>query len=436
MLRRAPALAAIFLVAPVLPALANTFTEVDRVELTELLDAEVINNGLLGQSLALAGETLLVAAPNKEDPDDSGSLDGSVYSFAIQSDGTLQFEQHIRPVGRATFGKTLAADGDWAAIGESGDKVHLYQRSGSSWNAAQLLQIAPDIPATPGITVRNMFARLVLQGDLLAIGSTNANVTVGESVITNAGAVVLFRRGVNSVWSHEATLASPTPVGPSNFGGALALSGNTLLVGASTDNDGIDNRGRAFVFQRSAGQWAWEKTLIIPNGDPGAEFGWSVALDGDVAIVGCRTCSATPNAGSFFAFERNLGGSDNWGVRGEFAGSQGAGIDLFSSSLRLRGNSLMVGSHGNAAKRVYFFQRMFNGDWQEATILQSEDLDGTRFGISVDFVGGRAFAGAELFPNTSGSERWGAVHAWFSPAVESCGGNLDGIFCDGYEVLD
>jgi len=391
---------------------------------------------LLGQSLALAGETLLVAAPVKEDPDDSSSQDGSVFSFAVQSDGTLQFEQHIRPAIRFQFGSTLAADGSWVAIGEGSDPVHIYQRIGSAWSPAQVLRINPDIPATPGIEVRSNFADLALQGDLLAIGSTNANVTVGETVINNAGAAVLFRRGANSVWSHEATLASPTPVGSSNFGGAVALSENTLLVGASTDNDGIDNRGRVFVYQRSAGQWAWVRTLVIPNGDPGADFGWTVALDGDVAIVGCRTCDVTANAGSFFAFERNLGGSNNWGVRGEFVGSQPVGIDLFTGSLRLRGNSLMVGSHGNGANRVYFFQRMINGDWQEATILQSADPNNTRFGISVDFIGGRAFAGAELFPNTSGSERWGAVHAWFSPAVESCGGNLDGIFCDGYELFE
>jgi hypothetical protein len=104
--------------------------------------------------------------------------------------------------------------------------------------------------------------------------------------------------------------------------------------------------------------------------------------------------------------------------------------------LRLRGDTLLVGSPGNAVNRAHFFRRTFNGDWQEAFILQSNDIDGTLFGGSAEFVRGRATIGAELFPNTSGSERWGAVHSWFNPGVESCKGNLDAIFCDGYELLE
>lgn len=301
-----------------------------------------------------------------------------------------------------------------------------------------MLQLA-DVPATPGITVRNLNSFLAMDGDLLAIGNNNANVTVGEDIITNAGAVVLFRRGLNSVWSHEATLVSSTPVTSAEFGVAVAVSGNTVLVGADNDLDGAVRRGRAYVFQRTAGQWAQAVSLAIPD-EEGANFGWSVALDGDVAIVGCATCNITDdgpsNAGSFFAFDRDLGGSNNWGLRGEFVGSQRAFLDQFSSSLRIRGDALLVGSPGNAVNRAHFFRRTLNGDWQEAFILQSTDNNGTLFGGSVEFVGGRATIGAELFPNFNGGTRWGAVHSWFSAGVESCDGNLDAIFCNGYETLD
>ena len=323
------------------------------------------------------------------------------------------------------------------AIGENAARVHLYQRSGSTWNPTQLLQLA-DVPDTPGITVRNLNSFLAMDGDLLAIGNTNAIVTVGEDTPI-AGALVLFRRGLNSVWSHEATLISSEPVGTSEFGEALAVSGNTVLVGAENDLDGAVRRGRAYVFQRTAGQWAQAASLAIPDGE-GSTFGWSVALDGDVAIVGCATCNITDdgpsNAGSFFAYERNLGGSNNWGLRGEFVGSQPAFLDQFSSSLRLRGGALLVGSPGNAVKRAHFFRRTFNGDWQEAFILQSNDNSGTLFGGSVEFVRGRATIGAELYPNIDGGTRWGAVHSWFNAGVESCKGNLDAIFCDGYELLE
>ena len=421
---------------PLAQSQAQEFVEVDRVELTDIEPA--FDGGKLGRLQAITGETLLVSAPLVDDGDPS-TQDGAVYVFSIESDGTLTYQQKIEPATRFRFGNTLAADGDWAAIGESsgsGSKVHLYQRSGSTWSPTQLILIG-DVPDTPGITVRSLSSFMAMDGDLLAIGNTNANVAAGN--ITNAGAVVLYRRGLNSIWSHEATLISSAPLGASGFGVALAVSGNTLLVGADNDLDGEVRRGRAYVFQRTAGQWAQAASLAIPDAE-GARFGWSVALDGDVAIVGCATCNIADDgpgsAGSFFAYERNLGGGNNWGLRGEFVGSQPVGIDLFSSSLRLRGGALLVGSPGNGAKRAYFFRRTFNGDWQEAFILQSTDQNNTVFGGSVEFVGGRATIGAELYPDTSGSERWGAVHSWFHAGVESCGGNLDAIFCDGYESVE
>jgi hypothetical protein len=436
MFRPTVLLIGILAVVPPAPSQASVFVEVDSVELTDL--EPLLTEGKLGRLQALTGETLLVTAPLTNDPDDSGTQDGAVYVFAVQPDGTLTHQQSIEPSGRNAFGWTLAADGDWAAIGENQATVHLYQRTGSTWNPTQLLEL-DDVPATPGITVRNLNSFLAMDGDLLAIGNTNANVTVGEDTIINAGAVVLFRRGLNSVWSYEATLISSEPVGTAEFGDAVAVSGNTLLVGADNDLDGADRNGRAHLFQRAAGQWAQVAALAIPDGE-GADFGWSVALDGDVAIVGCATCNITDdgpsNAGSFFAYERNLGGSNNWGLRGEFVGSEPAFIDQFSSSLRIRGDALLVGSPGNAVNRAHFFRRTSNGDWQEAFVLQSTDGNGTLFGGSVEFVRGRATIGAEFFPNTSGSERWGAVHSWFNAGVESCNGNLDAIFCDGYELLE
>lgn len=102
------------------PALshASAFVEVDRVELTDL--EPLLTDGKLGRLQALAGETLLVTAPL------TNALDGAVYVFAVQSDGTLVYQQTIEPANSNVFGWTLAADGDWAAIGENQARVHLY----------------------------------------------------------------------------------------------------------------------------------------------------------------------------------------------------------------------------------------------------------------------------------------------------------------------
>lgn len=411
------------------PLSAATFVEVDRVELTDL--DPLTDNGRLGRNMALTGNTLLVAAPEKD------GTDGAVYSFTVRGNGTLQFEQEVLPdADTFRFGNTLAADGEWAAIGETSDKVRLYRRSGSGWVQTQMLRLS-DVPATPGITLRSLRDHASLSGDLLAMGDTSANLVVAGEPVSNAGAVVLFRRGPDSVWRHEATLIAPIPNGTAKFGSVISASGNTLLIGAPNDKVNDINVGGAFVFQRSGSGWSHAATLRNPEAENEA-FGWSVALDGDVAIVGCPTCNVTQggptNAGSFFAFERNLGGSGNWGLRGEFVSTQPAYIDEFSVSLRLRGDTLMVGASN--VKRAHFFRRAANGDWAEAAILQSIDPNNTFFGTSVEFVGGRALIGAEIYPNTGTSERWGAVHAWFGATVEACRGSFEGIFCDGFESVD
>lgn len=414
---------------------SQSFVESDHVDLKDI--DPFTENGSLGTTLALAGtgRTLLATAPGKTDDTDPGSQDGSVYSFTIQANGTLGTPQTLEPFERFQFGKILAADGDWAAIGESGNKVHLYRRVAGSWSSSQLLEIDPDVPQITNITVRRLDSHAAMDGNLLAIGNTTANLVVGGNTLSNGGAVVLFRRAANDVWSHEATLIAPNPVSSSAFGEVVAVSGDTLLVGAPDDSPPGGGKGGAYLFQRQAGSWNHVRTLRNPDSAQSAAFGWSVAIDQDLAIVGCATCftslSGPSNTGSFFSYERNLGGSGNWGLRGEFVGNQPEFIDEFSRSLYLKGQTLLVGSPN--ANYAAFFLRNIAGVWTPLQTLPAGDPNNTSFGRSVVFSGGYAVVGASRWPNTSTSERWGAISAWFSEPVERCGGNLDGIFCDRFE---
>ncbi len=157
-------------------------------------------------------------------------------------------------------------------------------------------------------------------------------------------------------WIHEATIISPQPSSSSAFGEVVALSGTTLLVGASNDNAPGGGRGGAYLF-----------------------------------------------------------------------------IDEFSFSLALSGPVLFVGAPG--ANRATFFMCNAAGGWTELQSLITADPNNTNFGKSAAFSSGYAAIGAPRWPNTSLSERWGAVSLWFSEPVVRCGGNLDGIFCDRFESV-
>jgi hypothetical protein len=414
---------------------AQLFELAPREDLRQIDPAT--SNGRLGREMAaaLGGRVLLVAAPFKEDAADSGAQDGSVYSFDVARDGVLSVGQVLAPPERFQFGATLDADADWAAISSS-SAVYLYQYSGAQWVLRQQLDEDNDVPPTAGIVVRNLRSSLALSGDLLAVGDSSANVDAGGGPVSNAGAVVLFRRGADGVWRHEATLAAPTPSGSSAFGSSVAAHGNVLLVGAPEDQLNGLSVGAAYLYQRGSGSWSLRRTLRNPDQEEAA-FGWSVAVEHDLAVVGCATCFVSPsgpsNTGSFFTFERSLDGADNWGLRGETVGSRPGFIDNFSIRLRLSAGLLLVGATGTIPNVATLFAREGNGSWRELAFFESGETVNTEFGQSLALAPARAFVGASLWPNTSSSERWGAVYSWYSPSLAACGGRLDRVFCDGFE---
>ncbi|MFP4276577.1 MAG: FG-GAP repeat protein [Wenzhouxiangella sp.] len=388
------------------------------------------------------GRLLLVAARNRTDADDSGLQDGAVYSYEVQTNGELTFRQRLAPPERRLFGSILDAEGQWAAIGESGDEVRLYRLNNGSWTESQLLRLT-DVPATTGVSIRDLDASIAISGDLLAIGDTSTNINLSGVSRDNAGSVILFRRGADNRWRHEATLIAPLPESSFEFGAQVALSGDTLLVGAPNDAIEVDGSstivGGAYVFRRSGGNWSHVRTLRDP--DPvlaNRRFGWSVALDDNIAVVGCASCgqpeSGESNTGAFFTYRRDLGGSEGWGLVGKNVALTPDSIDNFSFSLRLRHPVLLVGATGNGARRASFFIANQTGTWTRATELQEPDATFTSFGASVDFWEGIAVVGATRWPNDSRGS-WGAISSWYSRSVASCGGNFDAVFCDRFEVL-
>lgn len=410
---------------------AHEFVETDHVEMPDL-DPSQTAQSRLGEELAIAGNQVLVAASN------AFGAEGAVYAFDLTTDGQLQSRGRLPVPGETyQFGRQLAADGGYAVASEFGP-VHLFARNGAgTWALTQTLT-ANEVPEPSHVDIRGLRGDLAMAGNLLAIGDTSAHVQHGGGQVNNAGAVVLYRRGGNGQWNFEAIVTSPTPTSSGSFGDALAVSGNTLLVGASHEN-------KAHVFERVGGQWQLAKTLQSTiDGD----YGWSVAVSGDLAVVGQNDGAIVPgtsNNGSFFAYERNLGGSGQWGLRGEYISSVATYIDNFSASLAMRGKVLLVGAPGNSAHAAVFFVHRDDSGWEEVTVLDLAEahpgVGNVNFGAAVAFNGLRAVIGAPSFPDQSaGTQRWGSVHVWSSTSGGGavgglCGGDnpFDTLFCDGFE---
>jgi len=184
-----------------------------------------------------------------------------------------------------------------------------------------------------------------------------------------------------------------------NFGASMAVDGDRVLVGSPGDDTSNGKRaGSAYVFERGDGLWTQQAQLIADDGDTSHQFGVSVALDGERALIGADGASVPEEeyAGWAYVFERVDG---TWTERALLAA--GDGRSGFGTSVALDGGTALVGAprdtgpNGHNAGSVYIFERG-DRDWTQATRLTADDRsDERRFGTSVALDGDRAVVGSD-----------------------------------------
>jgi hypothetical protein len=298
------------------------------------------------------------------------------------------------PITGGEFGRSVAIDGDFVAVGAAGPSaesgqppgpgaVYVYKRNGATYTF-QVKLAAPD--AENGAE----FGRAVaLNGNLLVVGARFAS----SETVTNAGAAYVFLRRAGD-WVFEAKLtAGENAQNDDNFGRALALSGNLLVVTARKETaESIEQAGAAYVFERIGGTWT-RVARVTPNQEDftlGGYFGQSVDLRGNLMVVGARNAiGAAAGSGAAFVFNR-IG--NEWVQTAKLAAHDGANGDQFGFNLAIMGDQVVVGAR-RASSRIgaaYVFESTSSG-WIEIQKLtasdgQTQDEFGQGVAISGDFL--------------------------------------------------
>jgi hypothetical protein len=241
--------------------------------------------------------------------DDVGAgSQGSAYVFTRSGTTWTQQAQLIATEGAAgdDFGWSVALDGDTVLVGAPYAEVEgsfgtafVFTRSGTTWTQQAYL-----IPS--GVVVVGYFGwSVALFGNTALVGSPGD--TVGAN--SSQGATYVFTRS-GTTWSQQQRLTVADGAEYDEFGLSVALDGNTALVGAYHDDVGANaHQGSAYVFTRSGTTWAQQAHLIASDGAAEDEFGWSVALSGDTALVGAYLddIGTNNNQGSvYFYYESSL----------------------------------------------------------------------------------------------------------------------------------
>ena len=198
--------------------------------------------------------------------------------------------------------------------------------------------------------------------------------------------VVPVARGAVS-WNEEQKLLPSDASSNNAYGCSVSLSGDTALIGAYGDDS---FKGSALVFTRTGTTWIQQGKLLASDGRQGDQFGYSVCVDGDTALIGAR--GDDNNSGSVYVFIRN---GTTWIQQAKLTVTSD-GAANFGSSVSLEGNTALISAsfdnknHGSA----YVFTRTGTTWTQEAKLLASDGASMDFFGWSVSLSGDTALVGA------------------------------------------
>lgn len=338
-----------------------------------------------GRAVALSDETAIVVAEG------SGA-----YAFTADNDWA-EPAVLTPPEGHDGFGGhnvSVALDGHTAVIGGPGagpdpdtGAVYLFDRTEDGWTLRH--QFSPTVEeSTPtDEEPTNEFGHSVaFDGETVAVGDVHDPLTMVPWV---GGAFVFSGRG--SEWEQDAALGTEAS---DLFGTAVAVDGDTLLVGTPYAEVAGRMTGTVYVYERRDG--TWERRGRFAPDDPGqfSQFGQSVALDGDTAVVG------DPGGGRAYVFART--GSE-WAQQARFDAPVGGSETDFGQSVTVGGGTAVVGApQAGETGRAYVFSA--DSDWSRSKRLAVPGLpEGTEFGFDVALFDETALVGAPFFDGPSGA---------------------------------
>jgi hypothetical protein len=349
-------------------------------------DTEI--NDTFGTTLSMSGRTLVVGASGKTG---SGPF-ASGAAYVLIRDESGWSEQAILTASNAGsqdgFTNAISISGDTlvvgapfedsAATGIDGDELdnaaenagaaYVYVRDGSSWTQQAYLK------ASNTEAFDQFGTAVAISGDTLVVsassewgGVAGVDGDQSDNSVPGAGAVYVFVRDGNT-WTQQAYLKASFPDQSDFFGSAVALSGDTLLVGAyweSSGSPGVNGdeldesefqAGAAYVFVRDGTTWSQQAFLKSTDPEFFDHFGQAVALEGDTAIIAAREEASMATGVNGDPFDNTFAGSGavyvftrdgtTWSQQAYLKASNTGSGDRFGTSVALSGDILSVGSWG------------------------------------------------------------------------------------------
>ncbi|MFO0837780.1 MAG: hypothetical protein U1D55_04580 [Phycisphaerae bacterium] len=290
-------------------------------------------------------------------------------------------------VYRDGLGYSVCADGHRVVIPAyaAGGIAHVFERSGRNWITLARLLPEPNLPAYNGFP-----GQVGIEGDRIV-----ATAPYDHSAGRESGAVYVFEfDGVG--WYRSAKLVANDAHEYLRLGWSVAVSADTIVAGSIYD---LGYAGSAYVFRFDGIQWFQEAKLFAADAINDAQFGVSVAIDGDIIVVGANWDGLSPwSHGSAYVFERDASGA--WTQTAKLTPPNPATLGSFGATVAVRGTTILTGQLGadvtyTDSGEAYVYDRMPDGQWALTARLRPNDAHASQaFGWTVAFNGDLALIGA------------------------------------------
>ncbi|MCB9853442.1 MAG: hypothetical protein H6819_10135 [Phycisphaerales bacterium] len=406
----------------------NINTLPDECELPGELQMLTADDGIasdwFGNSVSIDGDVLAVGTRAGA----GGSTgNGAVYVFR-NIDGVWQQEAKLTATDTAPgdqFGVSVCLDGDTLVVGAPRDddiafnagSAYIFRHDGDNWQ-----QIAT-LNADDGVTNDYFGTSVSISSQFAVVGAIGA-----DEAGLEAGAAYVFRE-IDGVWQQVAKLIGSNTRQLDFFGQRLAVSGETVVVGV--ERAFVD--GAAYVFRDNGG--AWEEIAMLSN-PGGYKFGVSVAIDSNAIVVGSFT------DGSVFLYHELNG---VWQLASTLVRKAEGNIGCFGGSVAIDGDLIVVGERcgdtsSSATGAAYVF-RYLAGQWSQVDELEASDAAyPDQFGHSVAVSGTTIAVGAPF--NDAPESDQGAAYVFTAAGID-CNHNgvpdtcdLPGNDCNGNLLPD
>ena len=361
-------------------------------EIAKILADDALSGHQFGGSIAESDGVSITGATG------SNGLDidtGAAYIFESLNGEPTQIAKIWSSDGSQgdAFGISAALHGSVAVVGAIDDGCEL--SSGSAyvfeWMSGEWFQTAKLLPSNCEI-VQHFGAAVAVSEDFIVVGAK----------LEGAGAVYVYSNQTGS-WTETARLVAADGSQGDQFGGSLSISGQNLLIGASFDDDQGTQSGSAYIFQYVDADWVQREKLLASDGAENDLFGHSVAIDGSTALIGAFRDNGL--TGAAYAYEII---NDGWTQVAKLAAEGGVPSEQFGISVALSQDKAIVGANSDdecapESGAAYLFHRVV-GHWTQICKFKATDsAELHSLGNAVGLSGSTALVGAYASNDSTGA---------------------------------